>query len=307
MSNAAMKLGAVLRIGPDGPGQQPRRYAEIRDMARRMEAAGLDSVWVHDHLLYRWPGRPTDGIWECWTVLSALAEATQRVELGTLVLGGPFRNPALVAKMACTLDEVSGGRFTLGLGAGWHRPEFDAFGFPFDHRASRLEEAVRIIRPLLRDGRVDYSGAYYAARECEILPRGPRPNGPPLLLAGTGPRLLRLGAEHADAWNIAWHARPDAAAADIERVRAAAATAGRALAISVSVSVTYPELGPRSGPGAGSLSGSADEIAAALAGYAELGVSHLMLDFSPHTPAALEHLAKAVQRARIRLGSQATP
>src|SRR5919199_2308531 len=188
MVDGGMKIGAVVRIGPDDTGKSPRAYAQIRDMARRIEAAGLDSVWVHDHLLYRWPGRPTDGIWECWTLVSALAEATQRVELGTLVLCSPFRNPALVAKMACTLDEVSGGRFTLGLGAGWHRPEFDAFGVPFDHRGSRLDEALRIIAPLLRSGRVDFEGAYYRARDCEIVPRGPRPNGPPLMLAGSGPR-----------------------------------------------------------------------------------------------------------------------
>jgi probable F420-dependent oxidoreductase len=296
----ALKIGAVVRIGPDDTGKTPRAYAEIRDMARRVEAAGLDSIWVYDHLLYRWPGRPSDGIWECWTVLSALAEATQRVELGTLVLCSPFRNPALVAKMACTLDEVSGGRFTLGLGAGWHRPEFDAFGVPFDHRAARLEEALRIIRPLLRSGRVDFEGTYYRARDCEIVPRGPRPSGPSLLLAGSGPRLLQLAAEHADAWNTAWHTTPASAHAEIDRVRRAAA--GASLAVTVSVCVAYPDLGPRSGPGARDLSGPTQQVAAALAGYAELGVSHLMVDFSPHSPAALERFAEAAQRARSRRG-----
>ena len=301
MLDGTMKIGAVVRIGPDDTGKTPRRYLEIRDMARRVETAGLDSVWVHDHLLYRWPGRPTDGIWECWTVLSGLAEATQHVELGTLVLCSPFRNPALVAKMACTLDEVSGGRFTLGLGAGWHRPEFDAFGMPFDHRASRFEEALRIVAPLLRSGRVDFEGRYYAARDCEILPRGPRPGGPPLLLAGAGPRLLRLGAEYADAWNMAWYTTPQSARGEVERVRGAAAGSARGLAITTSVSVSYPDLGPRTGPGATSLSGSPEEVGAALAGYADLGVSHLMVDFSPHTPAALDRLAEAVQHARARL------
>ena len=166
-----MKVGAVVRLGP-APDGQPPAYAAIRDMALRMEAAGLDSIWLYDHLLYRWPGRPSDGIWECWTILSALAEATQQVELGTLVACTPFRNPALLAKMAATLDEVSGGRFVLGLGAGWHQPEFDAFGFPFDHRAARFEEALRIIGPLLRSGYVDFAGSYYAARECELLRDG---------------------------------------------------------------------------------------------------------------------------------------
>ena len=234
-------------------------------------------------------------------MLSGLAEATERVELGTLVLCSPFRNPALLAKMACTLDEVSDGRFTLGLGAGWHRPEFDAFGFPFDHRASRFDEALQIIAPLLREGRVDFAGAYYQARNCEILPRGPRPNGPPLLLAGAGPRLLQLGVEHADAWNMAWYTTPESAGAEVERVRSAADGSARRPALTVSVSVSYPDLGPRTGPGARSLTGSPDEIGAALAGYAELGVGHLMLDFSPHTPAALNRLAEAVLHARARL------
>ena len=123
-------------------------------------------------------------------MLAALAEATQRVQLGTLVACTQFRNPALLAKMAATLDEVTGGRMTLGVGAGWHQPEFDAFGFPFDHRVSRLEEALQIIGPLLRVGRVYFSGTYYAARNCELIPRGPRPAGPPLLAAGKG-RLTR--------------------------------------------------------------------------------------------------------------------
>src|SRR5256885_6459085 len=113
-----MQIGAVVRIGPDEPGAQPAPYAATREMACRIEDAGLDSIWVYDHFLYRWPGRPTDGIWESWTMLSALAQATQRVQLGTLVLCTPHRNPAVLAKMATTLDEVSGGR---GRGRGWGR------------------------------------------------------------------------------------------------------------------------------------------------------------------------------------------
>src|SRR4030081_3100518 len=222
-----MKVGVVVRSGPRAEGLLPERYSWLREMALRLEAAGLDSIWLYDHLLYRWPGRPTDGIWECWTLLSALAEATQRVELGTLVLCVPFRNPALLAKMASTLDEVSGGRLTLGLGAGWHQPEFDAFGFPFDHRVSRFEEALAIICPLLRTGRVDFEGKYYTARDCEMIPRGLRPGGPPVMIAGAGPRMLRLAARYADSWNTAWHGEPESALPRIESIRAACAAEGR--------------------------------------------------------------------------------
>jgi alkanesulfonate monooxygenase SsuD/methylene tetrahydromethanopterin reductase-like flavin-dependent oxidoreductase (luciferase family) len=163
-------------------------------MACRMEDAGLDSVWVYDHLLYRWPGKSSDGIWECWTVLSALAQATRRVQIGTLVMCTPFRNPALLAQKASPLDHNSGGRRILGLGAGWHQPEFDAFGVPFDHRGGRFQEALEIIHPLLREGRVDYHCAYSSAPDCEILPRGPRLDGPPILVAGKGPRPCQAGA-----------------------------------------------------------------------------------------------------------------
>jgi probable F420-dependent oxidoreductase len=269
-------------------------------MARRMEAADLDSIWVYDHLLYRWPGRPTDGIWECWTMLSALAEATQRVQLGTLVVCTPFRNPALLAKMAATLDEVSGGRLTLGLGAGWHQPEFDAFGFPFDHRVSRFEEALQIIGPLLRSGRVDFSGTYYSARDCELIPRGPRPDGLPLLVAGSGPRMLRLVARHADAWNTAWHTTPAAAAAALEGLREACEQESRdpsTVALTISCPIGFPELGSIAGRRQG-LTGPREKIAETLHGFAELGAEHTMVEFAPYTPAALDEFAAAVDLFR---------
>src|SRR4051794_22994234 len=195
-----MKIGVAVPLSHE----PPTRYSAIRDFAQRIEARGLDSAWVFDHLLFRRPGQGTAGGWEAWTMLSALAEATQRVELGTLVAATPFRNPAVFAKMIATLDEISNGRVIAGLGAGWHQPEFDAFGVPFDHRASRFEEAVQIIAPLLRDGGVDFDGPYFSPRDCELTPRGPRRTAPPLLLAGARPRMLDIVAQHADMWNTAW-------------------------------------------------------------------------------------------------------
>src|SRR3954453_8353745 len=147
-----MRGGVVMPIaGGDALDRAPS-YADIRALARQAEAAGFDSIWVYDHLLFRFPEQPTGGIWEAWTLLAALAEATERVELGTIVLCVPFRNPAVLAKMADTLEEISGGRLILGLGAGWHQPEFDAFGIPFAHKVDRFEEALQIIAPLLREG-----------------------------------------------------------------------------------------------------------------------------------------------------------
>jgi alkanesulfonate monooxygenase SsuD/methylene tetrahydromethanopterin reductase-like flavin-dependent oxidoreductase (luciferase family) len=137
-----MKVGLVLVIAEHPELRRPYSYQKTREIALQAEEAGFDSLWLYDHLLYRPEGKPTIGIWECWTFLSALAEATNKVNLGTLVACNSFRNPALLAKMAITLDEVSNGRLILGIGAGWNQPEYEAFGYPFDHCVSRFEEAL---------------------------------------------------------------------------------------------------------------------------------------------------------------------
>lgn len=181
------KIGIMLPLGEIEHRGSPISYSEIRDQAQQAEALGFDSLWVYDHLIHHFPDRPTVGFRKSWTILSALAEATKKPALGTQVLCTSFRNPALLAKMADTLDEVSTGRLILGLGAGWHQPEFDSFGFPFDHRASRFEEALQIIIPLLREGQVDFQGNYYQAANCQLRPRGPRTYGPPIMLGVLGP------------------------------------------------------------------------------------------------------------------------
>jgi probable F420-dependent oxidoreductase len=305
-----MNVGAIVRLGPQSAGGSPARYSAVREMAQHMELVGLDSIWLYDHLLYRRPGRPTDGIWECWTILSALAEATTRVGLGTVVMCTPFRNPGLLAKMAATLDEVSNGRFTLGVGAGWHQPEFDAFGVPFDHRVARLEEALQIITPLLRDGRVDFRGKYYQAPDCELIPRGPRPGGPPLLVAGKGPRMLALTAQYADAWNTAWHTDPASAVARLDSMRAACIEAHRdptSLQLTVCVTLAFPELADQSPSTA--LTGTTEQLAEALQGYAELGVSEAIFDVNPYTPEAFDRLAESISRFRqqVRPGRVSAP
>src|SRR5687768_13436463 len=162
-------------------------------MAQRAESVGFDSLWVGDHLLYRRPGEEAKGPWEAWSVLAALAAATSKVELGPLVACTSFHSPAMLAKKAATVDEISGGRLILGLGAGWNEADYTAYGFPFDRRVSRFEEAFTIIRTLLREGQIDFEGQFYSARDCELLPRGAveaHPKGPPLMLGTTRPRML---------------------------------------------------------------------------------------------------------------------
>src|SRR5918997_6427883 len=118
MAAGQMKIGLMLPLAEDEHGRAAS-WAELRARAEQAEVAGLDSIWVYDHLLHRFEGTPTVGFWEAWTALSALAAATSRVELGSSVLCAGFRNPALLAKMVTTLDEVSDGRLLLGLGEGW--------------------------------------------------------------------------------------------------------------------------------------------------------------------------------------------
>jgi probable F420-dependent oxidoreductase len=291
-----MKVGAVLLI------DAAARFGPLRKMALDMEAAELDSVWVYDHLLVRRPGLPTGGLWESWTMLTGLAAATERVNVGTLVACTQFRNPALLAQMAVTLDEVSNGRLILGLGAGWHQPEFEALGIPFDHRASRFAEAIGILKPLLRDGYVDFQGRYVSANNCELVPKGPRASGPPLLLAGVGPRMLDIVAQHADMWNTAWHGEPSTATQRLQQIRDVCKRRGRdpnTLDISVAVSVVYADLGGRPTKSAYLTANVAD----ALRGYAELGVSHVIVELSPLTKPALDRFVGEV--ARFRAGERA--
>ena len=296
-----MKVGwTVLLADYLGQGQTPR-YTDIRDMARQAEASGFDSIWLYDHLLYRSAGHDTIGIWECWTTLAALAEATERVELGTLVACSSFRNPALLAKMAVTLDEVSNGRFLLGLGAGWNQPEYDAFGIPFDHLVDRFEEALQIIRPLLKEGRVDFKGTYYQATDCEITPRGPRADGPPLMVGSFGPRMMRLTAQYADMWNTAYLHRPASLNEPRAQLEAACAEVGRdpaTLDVTALVALGYPDLGDIPGFMQEYLTGSVEEVAGVLQDYARMGVTHLMFHVAPYTAEALSRLAASVDLYR---------
>jgi alkanesulfonate monooxygenase SsuD/methylene tetrahydromethanopterin reductase-like flavin-dependent oxidoreductase (luciferase family) len=178
------------------------RWPELLEIARTAEAAGFASIWLGDHLLYRGDGRPERGPWDVWTALAALAAATERVTLGPLVAATAFHEPGLVARMAATIDEISGGRFVLGLGTGWNETEFDAFGFPSDHKVSRFEEAFEIIRRLLAGERVSFEGRYYRTHDAVLLP--PPARRVPIMVGGHGPRLLRATLPHVDAWNT-WY------------------------------------------------------------------------------------------------------
>ena len=271
------------------------RWPQLREMAITAEEIGLDSVWVGDHLLYRGDALPARAPWEAWTTLAAIAAVTTRVEIGPLVASTSFHNPALLAKQAATLDEISGGRLILGLGAGWNEAEYRAYGFPFDHRVSRFEEAFTIIRTLLADGRSDFHGAFYDLADCELLPRGPRHahgEGPPLMVGSIGERMLSITVPHVHAWNawFTWFGNTVAGYLPLrDTVDAACRGAGRDPAEverTLALFVAFPDargrsLGDLTRPDAAPIPSDPATLAAALRAFAAEGVAHVQLVLDP--------------------------
>ncbi|MFW6075682.1 MAG: LLM class flavin-dependent oxidoreductase [Chloroflexota bacterium] len=298
------KVGIILPVAEWRMDGETPRWSDLLVMSRRAEELGFDSIWVVDHLLVVSDDEPTAGVWEGWSLLSALAAATERVELGSLVACMGFRNPALLAKMAETVDEISDGRLVLGLGAGHHEPEYRAFGFPFDHRVSRFEEAIQIIHGLLRDGSVDFAGHYHQARDCVLRPRGPRPGGIPIMIGTTGPRMLRLTAHYADTWNVYFDKTDnsvDGLRPLIDTVDAACADAGRdpaTLERTASILVGLEGRTEVQGPAVTPFSGSIDDLANEIRTYAGLGISHVQIRVEPNTLASIDRLAPVLERVR---------
>jgi probable F420-dependent oxidoreductase len=290
-----------LRVGIQLPEvERDVRWPEYVAMARAAEAVGFDSIWVGDHLLYRGKGRNERGPWESWTLLSALAAVTERVRIGPLVACLAFRPPGLLAKTAATVNEVSGGRLVLGVGAGWNETEFRAFGLPFDHRVARFEEAFEIVRRLLSGERATVAGRYWKTDEAILLPR---PAGRPALMVGSnGARMLEITLPHVDAWNT-WYVRygntPDGFAALNESVRAAAERVGRdpnEIERSACVLVVLDRsAGERTiEEGVVPLEGSMGRVASGLRDLAEAGADEAILVLSPITERSIRDLGEAL-------------
>jgi probable F420-dependent oxidoreductase len=274
------------------------RWPEYLVLARAAEAAGFDSIWIGDHLLYRGDGRPERGPWEAWTLLSALAAATERVRLGPLVACAAFHPPGLIAKMAATIDEVSGGRFVLGLGAGWNEQEFAAFGIPYDRRVTRFEEAFAIVRGLLAGERVSVAGRYSQAQDAVLLP--PPARRTPLMIGSNGPRVLGIALPHVDAWNT-WYTdygnSAEGFAALNERISAAARDAGRApgeIERSACVLVVLDRSSAERPIDVPPLEGSPERIAARLRELAEAGADEAILVVASITERSIAELAEVV-------------
>ena len=281
------------------------RWPELKAMAVQAEELGFDSLWVGDHLIYRQPDSRPSGPWEAWSSLAAIAAVTQSIRLGPLVAATSFHNPAMIAKKASTIDEISGGRLVLGLGAGWNETEYRGFGFPFDHRVSRFEEAFTIIRKLLSREVVNFEGKYYSVEACEILPKPLNPHGPPLLIGSTGPRMLRITLPFVHQWNI-WYASfgntPEGLKPYLERVDNACEAVGRSpdeIDRTAAVLVRTPE-GTGRITGAEKdeprpITGTPGEVAAGLAAFASLGIGELQLVVDPITLESIEWCARALE------------
>jgi alkanesulfonate monooxygenase SsuD/methylene tetrahydromethanopterin reductase-like flavin-dependent oxidoreductase (luciferase family) len=315
-----LKVGYWLPETEGRRGPDIVRWNELRALAERAEAVGFDSLWAIDRLLFpagdEYGGsafaiKESHGGWEAWSLMAALAAVTSRVELGQYVTNGLFRNPALLAKMAATVDEISGGRLILSLGAGDDGGDGAMFGYPEDHRIARFEEAIQIIHGLLRTGHVDFNGTYYRVQNGELRPRGPRQQGPPILIGSQlGPRMLRLAAQYADLWNTFLPLQPDDLPAALAPLDDALAAAGRdpaTLTRVLMLPVDFPGL--RSHPPStaygvdraaesdtgGALSGEPEAIAARLRAYAEAGIGHVIIWLDPDTIEGIEAFAPVLE------------
>ncbi len=308
-----MQIGLMIRSGNNGGSGAitTYRWTELREMALLAEEIGVDTLSAPDHLLFRnapptvqLPEDETRGIWECFTLLTALAAVTRRVTLLPLVACTSFRNPALLAKIAVSLDEVSGGRLLLGLGAGWHEPEYRAYGYPFDRRVSRFEEALQVIVPMLRGESVTFQGQYYAVSDCVLVPRGPRPGGPPIWIGARKPRMLGLVAKYADAYNtdLLLDLQDTKAAEELFGIAEdACREAGRDPATLLKTSGCSLGLegidDVPGGPPSVVLRGSTEQIVEKLAAYAAIGVQHFTFWLHPWTMESVERLGPIVEAA----------
>jgi alkanesulfonate monooxygenase SsuD/methylene tetrahydromethanopterin reductase-like flavin-dependent oxidoreductase (luciferase family) len=297
-SKRQMGIGLMMPMS-DGSTYGPTpRFADMLEVARHAEAAGLDGLWFADHFIMQTPPGEGEirGVWEAYPLMAGIAAGSSRITLGVHVTCLGWRNPIIVTKMSEVIDEISGGRFVLGVGAGWHKPEYDMFGFPWDHRVSRFEDAIRIIGPLLREGKVDYEGRFFQARNAVNEPRGPRAaeGGPPILFGSSGQRMMALMAEFGDAWNTNWHSSAADAVPLIEAMERACEEAGRDPATMVKT-VGCPIAVDRAfGRRANPITGSAEQIAESLQAFRDLGFRHLVAGLDPSTPDGIERFAEVV-------------
>jgi probable F420-dependent oxidoreductase len=327
-----MRVGLALpQFDISVPGERPLRWATVAGWACRAEAAGFDSLWLADHLFwdvarYGGPAEPTS-VLDPLASLAALARTTIRARLGTLVLCAPLRPPSVLAKALATLDVVSGGRLTVGMGAGWYEPEFAAAGVPFlspGARLDQLEEAITVLRGMWGGGPFSHAGRYWTVDAAMCLPRPVQQPAPPIVVGGRGDRLLEVAARCADGWNTVWAWTREAYDQRVRTLRAACERVGRDPAsISLSLGLLtlvgeseadvrhrFERLRGVAPPGVldrvpleewrrGRLVGTVEQVREQVAGWADAGVDELIvgagpLPFTVVHPDDLDAIAHAV-------------
>ena len=287
-----MEFGVFLPTFERGAHDSRVGYADLLALALKAEELGFASVWLPDHFLFRPPVMAEGdeyGLWEAWTAAAAIAQATTKIQIGLMVTCLGWRNPGIVARMTETIEEISGGRFVLGVGAGWHKPEYDAYGLPFDHRVGRFEDSITILDELLRTGRSSYDGRWFQTNDAISQPRGPRAEqgGPPILVGSSGDRMLGLIAKYADAWNTNWLKDASGAAEPMAALDRALADAGRDLSSIVRTTGSVIALQGSDEPEDRAMQGSPTEIAAKLRAFREIGFHHFIGWLDPATPDAI--------------------
>ena len=291
------EIGVCIPIMQYGSERTTPRWPEIRQAAINAELMGMDTLWVPDELLWRSDTPSPMGFWDGVSMAAAVAAVTSRIRIGSWVLSALHRNPGIIAKTAETLDEISGGRFVLGLGAGHADSQSRAFGLADDRPAARFEEALQVIVPLMREGRANFDGAYHSAHGLMQQPVGPRPGHIPLLIGGQRARGIRNAALHADIWST--YAEEHSTLEELgprlamfgticEEIGRDPASIGRAAGLSV-----HPL--EAAGGSDGDISGSTEQIADALRSFREAGFTQVDLMVSPGTVAAIDALAPVAE------------
>jgi alkanesulfonate monooxygenase SsuD/methylene tetrahydromethanopterin reductase-like flavin-dependent oxidoreductase (luciferase family) len=294
-STREMSLGLMLPVREGSMDGETPRFEDLLAMAMTARDAGFEALWFADHFTMG-EGDDMAGVWECWTMMAAVAARVPGVQIGPLVSCAGFRNPGLVAKMAESIDEISNGRFILGFGAGWNATEYRQFGYPFDYRASRFEDAIQIIRPLLREGRADVQGRFFQANDAVNRPRGPRPAGAPLLIGSNGKRLLNTVARHADAWNSDWESDPAKMVELIAAVDAACDAVGRSPSTLVKTGMARFAMREGDTGDADAVTGSIDKMAERLVAFRNLGLRHFVCGLEPRSRSSVEQFGEVIMR-----------
>ena len=301
-SKRRMSFGLMVPLGEGSAfgGTEAPSFEQILGIVRGAAAAGIEIMWFADHFSAP-PSKDLDrerGCWEAFSLMAGLAGATRDLDIayGPLVACATFRNAGLLARMTETIDEISGGKFILGLGAGWHRPEYDAFDYPFDHRVSRFEEIIAVVTQMLREGGSTFAGQYTHTDGAVNRPAGPRAatGGAPILIGSSGDRMLDILARYADAWNTGWEHEIDAVRDNFAKLDAACERVGRDPKSVVRTVGGNVGLEGATGRRGKMLQGSDDEIASRLVDFRDFGTDHFVLGLDPATPEAVAHIGRII-------------